>query len=73
MVCALTFSLKNFSRVSPAELFASLCFLLELVRPNPLIHTVRRDVFCFLFQILIFFNIVLEGQDFWVAVIILLD
>lgn len=68
MVCALTFSLKNFSRVSPAELFASLCFLVELVKPNPLIHTMHGDVFCFPDSDI--FNIVLEGQDFWLVVII---
>lgn len=70
MVCALTFSLKNFSRVSPAELFASLCFLVELVKPNPLIHTVHKGGVLFSFPDSDIFNIVLEGQDFWLVVII---
>lgn len=68
MMCALTLRLENFFRVSPAEFCASSCFLFESTYSYS-----AQGCVLFSFSVSDIFNFVLEGQDFWVVVIILLD
>lgn len=62
----------KFSPASPAELFASASFLLELVRSKLLIHTVHSDVVLFSFLYSNTFNVLSEGQGLWVVVMLFL-